>query len=62
MSKPDRGNKIITYLLLTALMVITFASAIAISNDFFSMGAWLILLIMNLGALVYISINGVGDK
>lgn len=54
MAKPDPGNKIITYMLLTALMVITFTSAIAISNGFFSAGAWLVLLIVNLGILIYL--------
>lgn len=57
MSKPDPGNKIVTYLLLTALMVVTFTCAIAISNNFFSTAAWLILLAMNLGILVYLSIK-----
>jgi len=57
MSKSDPGNKIIIYMLLTALMVITFTCAIAISNNFFSTAAWLILLILNLGILIYISIK-----
>ncbi|GMR05439.1 MAG: hypothetical protein BMS9Abin25_0014 [Gammaproteobacteria bacterium] len=57
MSKLDPKNKIITYMLLTALMVITFIVAIAISNGFFSLFAWLILLIMNLGILVYLSMK-----
>ncbi len=57
MSKSDPKNKIVIYLLLTALMVITFTSAIAISKGFFSMFAWLILLIMNLGILFYLSVK-----
>jgi len=44
-------------MLLTALMVITFVSAIAISNGVFSLFAWLLLLIMNLGILVYLSMK-----
>lgn len=57
MSKSDPENKIVIYLLLTALMVITFTAAIAISKGFFSMFAWLILLIMNLGILFYLSVK-----
>lgn len=57
MSKSDPENKIIIYLLLTALMVITFTAAIAISKGFFSMFAWLILLILNLGMLFYLSVK-----
>jgi len=58
MSKFDpKKNKIVTYLLLTALMVITFISAIAINNGVFSLFAWLLLLVMNLGILFFISIK-----
>lgn len=57
MSKSDPRNKIVTYLLLTTLMVITFMCAVAISNGFFSMVAWAILLIMNLGILFCLSLK-----
>lgn len=48
-------NKIVTYLLLTALMVLTFICATAISNNYFPGLAWSALLLINLGVLVYIS-------
>ncbi len=57
MPRSGPKNKIIIYMLLTALMVITFVSAIAISNGVFSLFAWLLLLIMNLGILVYLSMK-----
>ena len=47
-------NKIITYLLLTALMVITFACAIVISNTAYSTLGWIGLLLLNLGTLIYL--------
>jgi len=55
MSKFDPKNKIIIYMLLTALMVITFTAAIAINNGVFSLFSWLLLLAMNLGILFYLS-------
>ena len=47
-------NKIVAYLLLTALMVATFICAVAISHRYHSAIAWTILLVMNLGLLVYL--------
>lgn len=48
-------NKVAAYLALTAVMVVTFICAIAINTGTYSIVAWLILLAMNLGLLVYIS-------
>ena len=47
-------NKIITYLIVTAMMVVTFISAVAISKNFYSAIAWLVLFVMNLCALIYL--------
>ncbi len=47
-------NKIITYLIYTAMMVATFISAIAISKGIYSVVAWAVLLTMNLGTLIYL--------
>lgn len=52
MHKPK--NKIMSYLGLTALMVVTFVCAIAISTSTYSTIAWLVLLVLNLGLLFYI--------
>ena len=49
------GNKIVQYLLVTALMVITFICAIAISRQIQATVAWFVLLGLNLGALLLIS-------
>ena len=54
MSTSDPENKILTYLVLTALMVATFICAIAINTNTYNTFAWIILLLMNLGLLVYI--------
>jgi hypothetical protein len=56
MHKPK--NKIMSYLGLTALMVVTFVCAIAISTSTYSTIAWLVLLALNLGLLVYIMTSG----
>lgn len=47
-------NKIVTYLLLTALMVSTFACALVISNTDYGTWGWLGLLAINLGSLLYL--------
>ncbi|MEE8388289.1 MAG: hypothetical protein V3R65_06930 [Acidiferrobacterales bacterium] len=47
-------NKIVAYLLLTALMVITFACAIVISNTAYGTLGWIGLLLLNLGTLIYL--------
>lgn len=47
-------NKIVSYLLLTGIMVITFICAIAISHSYYSAAAWLVLITMNLIVLVYL--------
>lgn len=47
-------NKIVAYLLLTALMVITFACAIVISNTAYGAVGWIGLLLLNLGTLIYL--------
>jgi hypothetical protein len=47
-------NKIITYLMVTAMMVTTFICAIAINNDYYVVVAWSVLLTMNIGALIYL--------
>jgi len=52
MIQPD--NKILSYLFLTGLMVMTFICALAISTNNYSTVAWLLLLAMNLGLLIYI--------
>lgn len=52
MDKPPQ--KIIFYLIFTAVMVITFISAMAISKNIYSAIAWLVLLVINLGGLVYL--------
>lgn len=57
MSESGSKNKIVTYLLMTALMVVTFVCAIAISHDFYSGIAWLVLLASNVGILVYLSMS-----
>jgi predicted membrane channel-forming protein YqfA (hemolysin III family) len=49
------SNKIVTYLLLTALMVLSFACAIVINNTAFGWLGWTGLFILNLGILVYLS-------
>lgn len=54
MPKHQPENKLLTYLFLTALMVVTFFCALAINTDSYSTLAWLVLLTMNLGLLVYI--------
>jgi len=48
-------NKIVTYLIFTATMVITFICAIAINKDYYSIFAWIVLLLLNLSFLVYLS-------
>lgn len=48
-------NKVVAYLVLTAVMVVTFICAIAINTDTYSIVAWLILLAINIGLLVFIS-------
>lgn len=54
LSGQNPPNKIITYLLLTALMVATFACALVINNTSFGWLGWLALLVMNLGILGYL--------
>ncbi|VAW95500.1 Tricarboxylate transport membrane protein TctA [hydrothermal vent metagenome] len=54
----DPENKIITYLLLTALMVLTFASAILINNTVYDSLGWVILLVLNLCILGYLLRKG----
>ena len=44
-------NKIVLYLLLTALMVVTFVSALLITSTRFGMIGWLTLLVINMGVL-----------
>jgi hypothetical protein len=55
---PKPNNKILVYLLLTALMVVTFICALAIQTNTYSTLAWLILLATNLGILIYILRSG----
>jgi len=50
----DPENKIITYLMFTAMMATTFISAIAISKHYYSVIAWIVLLAMNMGTLIYL--------
>lgn len=47
-------NKVVAYLALTAVMVVTFICAIAINTNTYSTLAWWVLLIMNLGVLIYL--------
>jgi len=49
--KPE--DKIVTYMLLTALMVVTFFCALAINTGTYSSQAWIVLLAMNLCLLYY---------
>jgi len=44
-------NKIVLYLLLTALMVVTFVCTLLITNTRFGTIGWLTLLVVNLGML-----------
>lgn len=48
-------NRIIAYMVVTAVMVVTFICAIAISKGFYSATAWVVLLGMNLSLLIYLS-------
>jgi hypothetical protein len=48
------GNKIINYLLSTALMMIAFVCGIAVSTASYSTIAWGVLLALNLAVLVYL--------
>ena len=50
----SQQNKIISYMLLTALMVVSFASAMVINHTEYGSLAWIVLLIINLGILIYI--------
>lgn len=50
----QQSNKILVYLLLTALMVLTFICALAIQTHTYSTLAWLVLLVTNLGILIHI--------
>jgi len=52
--KMSQENKIISYLLLTALMVVSFASAMVINHTSYGSLAWIVLLIINLGILIFI--------
>ena len=54
MPKVQPKNKILTYLLLTALMVVTFICALAINTNTYSTLAWLVLLATNIGLLIKI--------
>jgi hypothetical protein len=54
MTEAGSENKIVVYLLITALMVITFICAVAISNNYFSVVAWIVLITMNLAVLIYL--------
>ena len=54
MPKVQPKNKILTYLLLTALMVVTFTCALAINTNTYSTLAWLVLLATNIGLLIKI--------
>jgi hypothetical protein len=47
-------NKIISYLLLTAIMVVTFACAMVINNTAYGWLGWAVLLVVNLGILGYL--------
>ena len=47
-------NKILAYLVITALMVVTFMCALAINTGTYSTAAWLVLLGMNLALLIYL--------
>lgn len=51
---PQPENKIITYLLQTALMVATFVCALIILNTAHGGFGWVGLLLLNLGTLVYL--------
>jgi len=57
MPKAQVKNKILIHLLLTALMVVTFICALAISTNNYSSIAWLVLLAVNLGLLINILRN-----
>lgn len=54
LSDQNPPNKIIAYLLLTALMVATFACVLVINNTSFGWLGWLVLLVLNLGILAYL--------
>jgi hypothetical protein len=54
MPRVQPKNKILTYLLLTALMVVTFVCALAINTNTYSIIAWLVLLTTNVGLLINI--------
>jgi len=47
-------NKIITYMIFTAMMVVTFICGIAISKNYYSAIVWIVLLGLNLGTLIYL--------
>ncbi|KPK09769.1 MAG: hypothetical protein AMJ68_11250 [Acidithiobacillales bacterium SG8_45] len=52
-----RDNKIILYLVLTALMVVTFASAMLILNTLYGAIGWGLLLATNLAVLVVVMLK-----
>lgn len=47
-------GKIVTYLLLTALMVASFTCAMVINNTAYGGIGWVVLLVLNLGILGYL--------
>lgn len=51
---PHPENKIISYLLLTALMVATFVCALMIINTAHGTLGWVGLLLLNLGVMAYL--------
>lgn len=47
-------NKIVSYLIITGIMVVTFICAVAINKNVNSNIAWAVLFVINLATLVYI--------
>ncbi len=50
----NQENKIISYLIFTAVMVITFVCATAINKNIYSAIAWFTLLATNIAGLIYL--------